>query len=508
MRKPGIHARILFSAFLMIVAATLALDLAGVHITSQFMHKRFEDRIAFLAKYLALNSEVGVLIGDRSGLKSLALNLLGEEDVARVEIMDSQNNVLVNLSREVQGPISKVETPVLFKRNQDENMVIFANRTTPFGKRSVAGTEHIGKVRIYFSTFGIEQLIRTITKQFLWISSLLTVLAVLLFYFLSRSITQEVKQMVVTAQQVGRGDLTLRAKPGRLPETKQLALAFNAMLDSLAVSRQALQQVSRKMIQQKTLAEVGKFSLMVGHEVKNPLAIIKSSLDILKKEYGLGSDNTMVGYMEDEILRLNQLIEDFLQFAKPTQPTFREVDLNGMLADVARRFEMMNMDDPKELMMNLSEQSAIGRADRDLLMRAVANIVKNAFEAIDPAGRVEIRSSLAPNAWRVEIADNGPGIDSDHKSKIFDPFFTTRAKGTGLGLAFAAQVFKSHGGYIMVENSNSGGAVFTAEIPLNHDRHPFTPVGPVGPKGLETVEEGNEKIPTILEIEGPASSLE
>lgn len=474
MKKPGIHARILFSAFLMIVAATLALDWAGVHITSQFMHKRFEDRIAFLAKYLALNSEVGVLVGDRSGLKSLALNLLGEEDVARVEIMDNQNNVLVNLSRDVRGPISKVETPVLFKRNQDENMVIFSDRVTPFGRRPVSGTEHIGKVRIYFSTFGINQLIRTITKQYLWISSVLAVLAVLLFYFLSRSITKEVKNLVVTAHQVGRGDLSLRAKPGRLPETQQLALAFNAMLDSLAVSRQTLQRVNRQMIQQKTLAEVGKFSLMVGHEVKNPLGIIKSSLDILKKEYDLSSDITMVGYIEDEILRLNRLIEEFLQFAKPTKPAFREVDLNEMLADVARRFEMMEPHNAKKLKLKLPDKPAVGLADRDLLMRAVGNIVKNAYEATGEDGRVEIRSSLSEDAWKVEIVDNGPGIDRDVKHKIFNPFFTTRAKGTGLGLAFAAQVFKSHGGYILAENGDAKGAVFTAEIPLTHDHQRFS----------------------------------
>ncbi len=474
MKKPGIHARILFSAFLMIVATTLALVLAGVHITSQFMHQRFEDRIAFLAKYLALNSEVGVMIGDRSGLKSLALNLLGEEDVARVEIMDSQNNVLVNLSREVRGPISKVETPVLFKRNQDENMVIFSERVTPFGRQPVSGTEHIGKVRIYFSTFGIEQLIETITTKFLWISSVLAILAVLLFYFLSRSITQEVKKLVITAQQVGRGDLTLRARLGRLPETQQLALAFNAMLDSLAVSRQALHQVNRQMIQQKTLAEVGKFSLMVGHEVKNPLGIIKSSLDILKKEYDLGSDITMVGYMEDEILRLNRLIEDFLQFAKPTKPAFREVDFDEMLTDVARRFEVMNPDNAKELMLKLSDRPAVGLADRDLLMRAVGNIIKNAYEATGQDGRVEIRSSLTADAWKVQIADNGPGIDRDNKHHIFDPFFTTRAKGTGLGLAFASHVFKSHGGFIIAENGDSEGAVFTAEIPLTHDHHPLS----------------------------------
>ena len=466
MKRPGIHARIFFSAFLMIAVGTMALDVAGVHITSQFMHKRFEDRIAFLAKYLALNSEVGVLIGDASGLKSLALNLLGEEDVARVEIMDSQNNILVDLSRDVTGPISSVETPVLFKRTSDENMMIFSDRVTPFGKRPVTGVEQIGKVRIHFSTYGIKQLMGTITLQFLWISAVLTLLTAVVFYFLSRSITLEVNHLAVTAQQVARGDYTLRAKSGKLPETNQLSMAFNAMLDSLMSSRQALQQINREMIQQKALAEVGKFSLMVAHEVKNPLAIIKSSMDILKKDFQIAGDNIMVQYVEDEISRLNRLIESFLQFAKPTKPTYRQLDLNEMIDDVVQRFEMINSEAAREVRLLLPDQPAVTLGDRDLLARAFGNIVQNAFEAAGPEGQVTVTAAMSPEIWKVEVEDNGPGIDPAHKSKIFEPFFTTRAKGTGLGLAFAAQVFKSHGGFVMAANRKAGGAVFSVELPI------------------------------------------
>ena len=466
MKRPGIHARIFFSAFLMIAVGTMALDVAGVHITSQFMHKRFEDRIDFLAKYLALNSEVGVLIGDASGLKSLALNLLGEEDVARVEIMDGQNNILVDLSRDVKGPISSVETPVMFKRASDENMMIFSDRVTPLGKRPVTGVEQIGKVKIHFSTYGIKQLMRTITLQFLWISSVLTLVTAVVFYFLSRSITLEVNHLAVTAQQVARGDYTLRAKSGKLPETNQLSRAFNAMLDSLMSSRQALQQINREMIQQKALAEVGKFSLMVAHEVKNPLAIIKTSMDILKKDFQIAGDNIMVQYVEDEISRLNRLIESFLQFAKPTKPTYRQLDLNEMIGDVVQRFEMVNAEADREVRLLLPDQQAVTLGDRDLLARAFGNIVQNAFEAAGPEGQMTVRASMAPGIWKVEVEDDGPGIDPAHKSRIFEPFFTTRAKGTGLGLAFAAQVFKSHGGFVMAANREEGGAVFSVELPI------------------------------------------
>ncbi|MBE9529801.1 MAG: HAMP domain-containing protein, partial [Proteobacteria bacterium] len=330
MRTPGIHPRLFMAAFLLICTTTLILDVLGVRITREFLHKRFNDRITFLARYLALNSEVGVLIGDRQGLNALALNLLGEEDVARVVILDDQGNQLVDQKREVPGPLSIVKTPVTLKKNRGEN-ILFQDIQTPFGEYKRQGEDFIGEVHVSFTTYEIELLIKKITFKFIWFSMGLAVLAGVVFYFISRPIVEEVKQLAVTARQVGRGDMKVRVRPGKIPETRSLALDFNSMLDSLVQSRNAFDRVTREMIKQKSLAEVGKFSLMVAHEVKNPLSIIKSALDILKKDYHLSSKNNMVSYMEDEIRRLNQLIEDFLLFARPIKPTFRSVDLNAML---------------------------------------------------------------------------------------------------------------------------------------------------------------------------------
>jgi signal transduction histidine kinase len=472
LKKPGIHARIIFSAFFLIFAATLSLDLAAVHITRQFMNERFKDRIAFLARYLALNSEVGVLIGDRDGLKSLALNLLGEEDVARVIIMDNQNNQFVNLHRKVPGELISVEAPVTFKQTRNEGMVIFSNQITPLGKRPITGAEHIGTVKILYSTLGIQRLMNRITLQFFWISIGLAVMAFLMFFFLSRSITLEVGNLVSTAKQVARGDLTLRAAPGRLPETTQLSKAFNAMLDSLARSRKALQRVNQQMIQQKTLAEVGRFSLMVAHEVKNPIAIIKSSLDILKKELAVGADNLMVDYIEDEIRRLNLLIEDFLMFARPAKPKYQLTDVNSVLSSIVDRFKIQENKAPAVIEVDIPEEGSFASIDRDLITRSMSNIIRNACEAAGGEGWVGVSASGRDGKWIAEITDNGAGIDPAYREKIFEPFFTTRSKGTGLGLAFALHVIKAHGGTIKAENREEGGARFRVEIPLLKGKKP------------------------------------
>ena len=124
------------------------------------------------------------------------------------------------------------------------------------------------------------------------------------------------------------------------------------------------------MARHQALAEVGKFSLMVAHEVKNPLGIIKSSLDVLKKDRKLPPDDTMIVYMEDEIRRLNKIIEDFLIFSRPAEPVFRRVDLNEMARDIVSRFEIQNAEAHIKLEVRIESDSCFANVDQDLLIRA------------------------------------------------------------------------------------------------------------------------------------------
>jgi len=276
-----------------------------------------------------------------------------------------------------------------------------------------------------------------------------------------------VSRLAREARQVAEGDLQLRARPGGLPETRGLALAFNAMLDSLEENRNALQEANDRIMRQNLLAEMGKVSLMIAHEVKNPLGIIKSSLDVLKKNPAISPDDTFVSYMEDEIKRLNRLMEDFLAFARPARPSFRPSDMNGLLLETVRRFELQKAGLPFEVRTHVPSEPCVGTVDPDLLARAIGNILGNALEANNDRGVVKVAATCLHGAWRVTIEDEGRGIDPQNIDKIFEPFFTTRSKGTGLGLAYASQVISTHRGTIRAANGRDGGARFEVEIP--HD---------------------------------------
>ena len=459
MKNLGIHVRILLTTFLLIGATTFALGYIGATIAYQFSQKRFVNHISFLTKYLALMSELGILIDDRAMLKNLAVNLLSEQDVVAVVILDSNNRELIKVPEKTTGDYPVMEMPVVMKELPEESKAFATHGGSKEGL--------IGKVRIVYSTKGIGQLWSTVITTFIWLAAGLTCLAVLVFYFISRSLVAPVKGLAQAARRVAAGDRKLRTVPGSLPETRELAVAFNFMLDSLEENRKSLEKTNEQMRRQKTLAEMGKFSLMIAHELKNPLGIIKSSLDILKKDYALSSDNTMVFYIEDEIRKLNRLIGDFLMFARPVQPSFDRTELNALLREIMMRFELQKTGTRCEIRSQIPSGSCYAQVDSDLVIRAIDNVVKNAVEANGNQGVVEVAATRRGMTWTVEIADNGEGISPENMDKIFNPFFTTRADGVGLGLAYASQAIGSHGGRISAENRSGGGALFKLEIPVS-----------------------------------------
>lgn len=464
MKNLGIHLRLLLAGLALISATTFALGYVGINISRQFIQSRFEKRISFLAKYLALNAELGVLIDNRGMLNKLAANLMTEDDVAGVVILDKDNRQITAVSRDVPGPFSKVETPILLSESGEYGEA-FEWYSVPD-----QGEKIIGRIRITFSTGEIGQVLATMANRFIWLSAGLTCLAALIFYFLSRSLVAPVTQLAKAARQVAQGDFGLRVQPRGSPETRRLARAFNSMLDSLEKNREALEGAYKEIMKQDTLAELGKFSLMIAHEVKNPLSIIKSSLDVLKKDPVGSSNSPMVVYMEDEIRRLNRMIEDFLAFARPAQPCFCTIDVNALLHEIVTRFELQEAGSAIEIESRIPTEPCEAYADPDLLTRAISNILKNAFDANRGRGTVRVTASCQNSTWTVDIEDQGEGIALEHINKIFEPFFTTRSKGTGLGLAYVSQVIRAHNGSVGARNRDRGGAVFSVALPVRQGK--------------------------------------
>ncbi|NQT55330.1 MAG: HAMP domain-containing protein, partial [Desulfobacteraceae bacterium] len=242
MKSLGIHLRLLLSVFVLISAATFTLGYVGISISRQLIQDRFEKRISFLAKYLALNAELGVLIDNSGMLNKLASNLMTESDIAEIIISNRDKREIIALSKDVPGPFSTVEEPVLVSEHGAHEGIF--ERYSLRGR----GEKIIGMVQIIYSTAHIEQMLAIMGKRFIWFSAGLACLAGVIFYFLSRSMVRPVTQLAQAARQVARGDMELRVQPGGLPETRDLAVAFNSMLDSLKWNRDALEDAYQEII--------------------------------------------------------------------------------------------------------------------------------------------------------------------------------------------------------------------------------------------------------------------
>ncbi len=462
MRQFGFHFRLLLTAFFLIGGAVFVMGYLGLGMTQKYVQDRFEERNQFLAGYLARNAELGILIGDERILGRLGSSLLSEPDVVGVEISDSQGDVITSVFEEEAGQYIVARSQVVSRVLGDESI---PGSDFP-GHED--GMRMIGQVAVHFSLEEVRNIQKTMARTFGLLSIGVALLSIMVFYIISRSLVNPVNKLAGVAGRIASGNRKVRAVPDSIPETRELAMAFNSMLDSLDKSSKELERLYQDMARQKTMVELGKFAMLIAHEVKNPLGIIKSSLDILKDEAGLANDHPMVHYIEDEIRRISRLLEDFLAFSRPSRPRMTEVELNALVRDCVERFEIQAENGLTDIIQDIDSRRFVLKADPDLLAKAVHNLLKNALESNDYSGNIFVRTFAQNSSWFLEVEDQGPGIALSMEEKIFEPFFTTRSKGSGLGLAFVSYVMDAHGGRVRGYNKDDGGAVFELELRGEH----------------------------------------
>ncbi len=449
MKRIGLHGRLIAIIVSAVLLTTVAVAMVTLEHFSSFMRGRFRERMLILARYLALNSELGIIIDDREMLKKFARNLLSEKDVLRVEIRDAKGNVLVSEGAAPGGPHGKVVQPVV--STSSEESVVFGGRQRKM----------LGYVVLYYSTKGISDLIRSLMFRYLLVIVSLSLGIGLFSYFvMARSLAVPIRDLLNAVRKVSSGDLSVKVKGKGLPETEELASSFNDMLASLERSRRALKESYEKLAEQKSLADLGKFSLLVAHEVKNPLGIIKGSLEILKKEdVPWETKKTMISYMEEELSRLDALIKDFLAFSKPQRLTFSIYDIKDSVKDIVRR---LSLEFPETgIRTEFLGREFLINGDKDALERALLNVIKNACEVATEVS-VEVREE--EDRIIIDVRDNGPGVPEEIKEKIFEPFFTTKSKGTGLGLTLSLHIVRAHRGSIELIGEGKG-AHFRISLP-------------------------------------------
>jgi len=290
-------------------------------------------------------------------------------------------------------------------------------------------------------------------------------LSVGLAWFLILGITRPLNQLVVATRSLKAGNLDYRVA-GMRDEFGELGDSFNEM--SLSLKEQM-----HRMHRAEQMVVVGQLAAGLAHEVKNPMAGIKVAMSVLAEEkYIHPEDRTVIQKVMGEITRLEGLMKDYLNFAKPQKPRLESVNLNHVLNSTLtfymKAHSVGGKNEKVRIEKDLQEIPAT-LADTSQLQQVFLNLFLNAIEAMPQGGTLGVRSRLEEDGGsiRVEVFDTGKGIREDLLAKVFEPFFTTKAKGTGLGLAISRQLVEQHGGSIGVSRRPEGGTLFTIRIPVN-----------------------------------------
>ena len=243
--------------------------------------------------------------------------------------------------------------------------------------------------------------------------------------------------------------------------------ALRQTTEELRRAHQELQKNFEGMKRAERLSALGQLSAGLAHEIRNPLASIEGAAAVVQRERE--SEERRREFLEiiqKESRRLNQLLTSFLNFARPSPPDLKTVDIDGLLDSVIvlaqHAGETRRRDLKKDIQPGLSRLVC----DPEQLKQVLLNLVMNAIQATPQGGTVVLAARGDGHKVTIDVQDQGRGISAQNLDRVFDPFFTTKETGTGLGLSVAHQIVSRHGGTLTVARNSPGGLTMRVSLPL------------------------------------------
>ena len=368
-------------------------------------------------------------------------------------------------------------------------------------------------------------------KKLLLVTIILDAIVLIIFgsFLLSRVLVKPIKDLVRLTQKISEGDFSQKIEVTSKNEIGQLIGSFNRMverlkenqeslesyLESLESTNKQLKQAQEELIRTEKLASIGRFAAGVAHEVGNPLGAILGYTSILQKE-GIDREESKdyLKRVEREIERINRIVRELLDFARPSQFEIKDVEINKVIESALSLLSYQKNFKNIETQLDMQPDLPMIKGDESQLSQVFINIILNANDAMPNGGilRIQTRTHVVENPdvdrlqgiyprrrksdpmesdysrmrkadplavlfkkfsegdqlVKIRISDTGIGIKKEDLENIFDPFFTTKDpnKGTGLGLSISLRIVESLGGEIRVESEVGKGAAFEVYFPV------------------------------------------
>jgi signal transduction histidine kinase len=297
---------------------------------------------------------------------------------------------------------------------------------------------------------------------------------------LARRITDPLRRLVEGTVRISRGDFSRRIVVGGRDEIGDLARSFDEMTGELLRARERMEEANRKLVQAEKLASIGRLSATIAHEIRNPLTSVK--LNIQKVAANERADPAEVEHLsiaKEGIAQIEKFVKDLLSFTRVSELQRERFSLEQVLEESLKVLRDAFRD--KGIAVETSYAPGLPPAlvDGDKLRQVFLNVLRNAWEALDEGGRVDVALDLDTGhgrpRFRVRITDDGPGVPRANRESIFEPFFTTKPSGFGLGLANARKIVEQHNGTIRLARRKGGGSQFVVCLPCEEDSHAIHP---------------------------------
>jgi len=205
----------------------------------------------------------------------------------------------------------------------------------------------------------------------------------------------------------------------------------------------------------------------VAHEIRNPLGVVFNAVGAIRQQAKTDARLvTLVGILEEEATRMNDIVGDLLDFARPVSPALRPERVEPIVLEAVDA-ALADVSAPIEVERHVAQGLPAVPIDQRLLRQAILNVANNAVQALGQnGGKITVRMQSVDGAVHIEIADTGPGIASEHQTRVFEPFFTTRPSGTGLGLTVVKRIVDVHHGETSLKTEPGKGTTFVIRLPV------------------------------------------
>jgi len=301
----------------------------------------------------------------------------------------------------------------------------------------------------------VESLVDNTTTQILIVLNIFIGASLAFKFFITKSISRPLIKLRKIAHKIAEGEFVKTEMKGD-DEISDLGKDIDMMSTEL-------QKLNRALVTSERLSSIGSLSSRLAHDLRNPLSVIKNSMEILKFRLNDNMDeniNHQIAMVGRAVSRMSHQIEDVLDFVNIASLKLENSSLITVIESA-----ILSTDIPKSVKINLPKNSVTIKCDPYRMEVVISNLLKNASQAMEGKGEISIRVLDQKEDVLIEIEDQGQGIPQENMDKIFEPLFTTKQSGTGLGLASCISIVEKHGGSISVRNNPT---VFTVQLPKVH----------------------------------------